>query len=358
MIFVIDYRLAASSLRGMARYCREITIKLLPILPKEWKIILYVDKNKKKDLIPNNILITELPTRNFIVGEQILIPYFLKHDQADILWSPYNTFPLLVPRKTKRIATIHDLIFMNKSNDKQTKKQAIGRIYRRLIIKLGIQKLDGCCTVSKFTYQELIKLPYQKKIALTYNCIDSFAEKVTGLSLNNHYIRNNIFFTVSGDAPSKNISMLLNWFKEHNDYKLQIAGIPNNSPLRQKCPTNVTILPPNLSDEELIKYYMTCRAFLFVSKQEGFGIPLLEAMICKCKLIISNRTSIPEIVGDNGLYINPDDPTTLTKAIYKIDKFNINEQSLQKQIKKFLFWEDSAKNLASLLETILTDTNK
>ena len=48
MIFVIDYRLAASSLRGMARYCREITIKLLPILPKEWKIILYVDKNKKK----------------------------------------------------------------------------------------------------------------------------------------------------------------------------------------------------------------------------------------------------------------------------------------------------------------------
>lgn len=350
MILAIDYRLAASSYRGMARYCREMTNALIKILPSNWEILLYVDKNKKNELLPINYKIKELPTSNFIIGEQFWLPIFLRHNKVNILWSPSNTFPLFISKHIKRVATIHDLIFMEKAENKQTQKQAIGRLYRKYIIKLGIQKLDGCCCVSNYTSNEIKKIFHLKKVIITFNCIDQFIERVK-LYTSQHALkeRGNNFFTVSGDAPSKNLEILFNWFREHKHYKLNIAGLTATSSFRRNCPENINILPPNISDNLLIEYYMTCKAFIFISKKEGFGIPLLEAMVCNCKLIISDRTSIPEIVGNNGIYVNPDSQECLTNAITNIDNHKIDESNYTEQIRKFQYWSNSAKELASLL---------
>lgn len=115
MRLVIDYRLAGYSMRGMAKYCISMTNELLKS-PRmsAFDIILYVDKKCKKELLPNSVEYRVLPTRNFVFGEQILLPYFLYRDKIDILWSPHNTFPLIKIPSVKMYATWHDLVVMDK----------------------------------------------------------------------------------------------------------------------------------------------------------------------------------------------------------------------------------------------------
>lgn len=352
MKLVIDYRLAAYSYRGMARYGKEMTTELLKILPSDWKIILYVDSKSTLHQYPSNCKIRVLPTKNYIVGEQLLIPYYLQKDKADILWSPANTFPLFPLGKVKIVATIHDLIFMAKPQEKQNIVQIVGRIYRRIVIKTGIKNLAACCTVSDFTKRELEQRFKLKNIILTYNCINKFAQFAEFQKKKKSYVRGDRFFTLSGDAPSKNLKLLLDWFSLHPNYTLDVAGVSRNSVLRKIAPKNVCILPPNLPEDKIVEFYYTCKAFLFVSKQEGFGIPLLEAMTCGCKLIVSNRTSMPEIAGKNALYVNPESINELTDAINGIDNFNLDMDKMHMQLAKYYNWMDSANNLYLLLKTL------
>ena len=72
-----------------------------------------------------------------------------------------------------------------------------------------------------------------------------------------------------------------------------------------------------VSLSELKYLYLKAKALVWPSFSEGFGIPLLEAMTVGCPIIASNRTSIPEVVGDAGLYFNPDDSANMAETIYR-----------------------------------------
>jgi alpha-1,3-rhamnosyl/mannosyltransferase len=73
-----------------------------------------------------------------------------------------------------------------------------------------------------------------------------------------------------------------------------------------------------VSEEELIALYNRASAFVFPSRYEGFGLPILEAMACGCPVICSNTTSLPEVAGDAALLIDPQDPVALAEAIATI----------------------------------------
>ena len=341
---IIDYRLAASSTRGMARYCREITSELLYILPKDVTVILYVDRTANMNL-PVGVEKRILPTNNYIIGEQWWIPFFLKKDKANIFWAPANTFPLYKVRGVRYIATIHDLIFFDKPEGKQSIVQKVGMYYRRFVVSMGIRKLDGCCSVSEYSKKRIENRFGLKDIIVTPNCISHFLKKINELKNHGEYSRSDFFFTVSGDAPSKNFEALYKWFKVRPMYKLVAAGIRKESANRKNCPSNIVILPPNVLDVELIKYYLTCKAFLFISKQEGFGIPVLEAMACGCKLILSNSTSIPEIAGDNAIYVSPEIIDELEEAIMRVESYEINSQKMKLQLDNYTDWKKSAQML-------------
>ncbi len=356
MKLVIDYRLAASSNRGMARYCREMTRELLKMLPTEWEVLLYIDRGSNQP-IPEDVKVRVLSTSDYIVGEQICIPYYLKKDKPNVFWAPSNTFPLIRVSGIDYCATIHDLIFFEKVEGPQSLKQRIGRIYRRFVLNYGIKRLKWIMTVSEFSKNALEKRFHVNDVVVTPNCIGHFADKVKKLMTENNYSRNETFFTVSGDAPSKNFKMLYEWFKEHPKYKLEAAGFPQHSVYRNDCPLNITILPPNIPDELLIEKYRTCKAFLFVSKQEGFGIPLLEAMVCHCKIIATRCTSIPEIVEDLAMLIHPNSIKELNSSILSIESFHQDESLYVQRLMKYSDWKDSAKVLFNLIMNNHYDNN-
>jgi glycosyltransferase involved in cell wall biosynthesis len=72
------------------------------------------------------------------------------------------------------------------------------------------------------------------------------------------------------------------------------------------------------SDRELAAHYRAATAFIYPSKYEGFGIPPLEAMSYGCPVVCSNAGSIPEVVGEAGIYFDPNNPEELRTALERV----------------------------------------
>lgn len=307
MVIGIDFRLANRSHRGMARYCREIVKELLILDPYN-NYVLYIDAEPKLIMTGTNYRYAKIGTTNFILGEQLYLPMHVKNDSCDIFWSPYNSFPIFLPSKTKLLVSIHDVIFLYKLPPRQSLYQKIGALYRRFLLKFFWRKIDGCFTVSKFSRTEILRyIPLSVPIEITYNCISGFAEKVRQYRKNNpDLMSKDYFFTISGDAPSKNLTTLISVFESAlKNQTLIIGGISKNSPLRRYSSDRIKFLDDGVSDSILIKTYLECKCFLFCSKYEGFGIPVIEAAICEKPIIASNATSLPEILNGCGLLIEP-----------------------------------------------------
>jgi glycosyltransferase involved in cell wall biosynthesis len=73
-----------------------------------------------------------------------------------------------------------------------------------------------------------------------------------------------------------------------------------------------------VSDEDLVGLYRAADCFVYPSRYEGFGFPPLEAMACGTAVISSNRTSLPEVVGDAGVLVDPDDVDAIERALSEL----------------------------------------
>ena len=346
MIIGIDYRLANSSNRGMARYCREIVASLI-ILDKKNKYILYFDSKLSDELRTiiertDNFSVKVISTSNYILGEQLILPLFAWIDKLDVLWCPYNTFPLFLTKKCRLIVTIHDLIFLYLPDGMETIIQKIGRLYRKACVMLGRKRIDVCLSVSQYSAEQIKNIFDLDNVHITYNCISTFYNLLNNIKPS-VLIRKNFYFTVSGDAPSKNLPFLLNLFT-HIDCHLIIAGVKKESYIRkQYIHDNIKFLDEGISDSMLIHYYLTCKAFIFPSLQEGFGIPLLEAMVCDTPIIASDRTSIPEVLGEYGILFDPTSEESLQDAMIKSNKvLCLPDDKKMQHLEKFLNWDKTA----------------
>jgi glycosyltransferase involved in cell wall biosynthesis len=73
-----------------------------------------------------------------------------------------------------------------------------------------------------------------------------------------------------------------------------------------------------ISEQEAACLYNGASVFVYPSQYEGFGIPAVEAMACGCPVIASNSSSLPEVVGDAGVLVEPNNVEALSEAIFKI----------------------------------------
>ena len=104
-------------------------------------------------------------------------------------------------------------------------------------------------------------------------------------------------------------------------------------------------------DEDMYAVIKGSRAFLFMSLNEGFGFPPLEAMQLGVPVVCSNRTSLPEVVGDAGILVDPDDYNAVAKALVEMESPEVREKYIRlgyENIDRFK-WEDRIKYYKSIL---------
>lgn len=347
----IDFRLANASHRGMARYCREIVRKLLKIDRSNY-YILFIDREPGIQLEnTNNYRFRYVQTRNFILGEQIIMPILLYKEKCDVFWSPYNTFPMCIPSRTKLAVTIHDLIYLYRMPHGIKLYQRIGMLYRRFVVKHFFHRINLCFTVSRFSRREIYRyLDSRMEAVVTYNCVETFVKLLDNIVPSKDFLCENYFFTLSGDAPSKNLNTLLNVFERYfPDQKLIVAGVSGQSNFRKRQSKQIQILDEGISDDLLVQYYLGCRCFLFCSKFEGFGIPVIEAAICGKPIIASNTTSIPEILNGKGWLVEPTEESIRDAISDFLQGDKTMDCDYAESIKKFADWTMTAETVLDSL---------
>ncbi len=336
----IDVYAALHSPRGMGNYVINF-LKHIAQIDNGNKYILYGDIDDINDVLPkqNNFIFKKLNAKGLFHYEQFVLPKQAKKDNIDILHSPANTSPIFLDKNIKRFLTLHDVIFLKIEIPlPKNKRQLIGRLYYILTTLLNTHKAKVIFTPTEFSKNDIattLKIN-KEKIVITPNGHEHFnIENATSIEeLKQKYdIYNNYFFTLGGEAPSKNSEILLKIFAENKDINLVFAGIRNleNSILynRYKNCKNIKFVP-YIEQFDLVGIYKNAQAFIFPSLYEGFGIPLLEAMKCNCPIICSNASCIPEVAGEAALYFNPKNEEEIVSIIKNYQQvFNLDKVKLQ-----------------------------
>lgn len=318
----VDLRtLAQEEKTGVPQYIKNLFGAILKI-DKENEYCFFLSGLKEVSLDflkQNNSKIIKLKIPNKIFNQLILLFNWPKIDKliggCDIFFSPHFLYSPL-SNKTKKILVIHDLSFLY-LNSFYTFRQKLW--HKRMMISRQIKGAQRIIAISKSTKNDILKFfgkELDNKIKVIYHGVNhSFFKK---LDLKNKELKN---FKKIHSLPQSYILYLgpLNWRKNitslieafiilkrnYKNLNLLICGskeIPGA--LEFPCPKGVYIYP-NIKDEERPFFYSLAKIFIYPSYFEGFGLPLIEAMSSKLPIITAKNSSIPEVVGDSAIFIDP-----------------------------------------------------
>jgi len=282
-----------------------------------------------------------------VLWEYFIFPFKLKKLKIDILHSPNYITPLL-KLGFKIILTIHDLTFLLFPEKYTiTKRWLFGKM-----IPISIKMSDKIVAVSKNTKKDILKFfnISDDKILVTYESYPDYYNYSIDRSrakdiLKKYGIERNFILYVGMIEPRKNIISLLKAFVELDkdlELDLVIVGkkgwyfkeiekyMENTVNLRLK---NKIIFTGYIPEHELKYFYRLALMFVYPTLYEGFGLPPLQAMACGTPVITSNISSLPEVVGNAAIKINPDDLGELKNSIKCLYK---NEEKRGELIKKGL----------------------
>lgn len=178
-------------------------------------------------------------------------------------------------------------------------------------------------------------------------------------------IEGKYIFSLCSLGKRKNLEYgIRNFFKfieKHNiqDLKLVLGGSvwhkfkPLLHKLKNEYDSSKLIFTGYLEEKELPKYYSNALCFIYPSLYEGFGLPVLEAMQCGCPVITSNVSSLPEVVGDSGILVNPYKDDEMISAYEKMffDE-NFRNLCVKKGLEraKSFSWEKCASEIIEFVD--------
>jgi glycosyltransferase involved in cell wall biosynthesis len=383
MIIGIDARLAVNKPRGMGKYILNL-LQSLEILDKKNNYILYIDKPDFNNVLPqtHNFRVKKLFPANYLLWEQLVLPRQAIKDGIDILHCTANTSPVFLNKSTKLIVTIHDVMYLKDSAllpNSNVMYQRLGSVYRSVIVTKTIRNANKIITVSNFSKSDILyHFPslQQKSIVTTYEAADA-AFRILDSEYSSKIIKNRFnlagkyLLTLGGTDPRKNTKLVIQAFSnlkqtKNIDEKLVIVGIPNwkqsefyHLACSLQCENNV-IFTDYVTQEELVCLYNCATLFLYPSLYEGFGIPPLESMVCGTPVITSNTTSIPEIVGDAALQIDPNSQEELEAAVYKLlVDHSLRDNLIQRGLAraKQFSWRRMAEETLDVYKSIIAHDN-
>jgi glycosyltransferase involved in cell wall biosynthesis len=245
---------------------------------------------------------------------------------GDLLHCPHYNVPYFY--KSRMVVTIHDLTHLAQRDFVPSRP---AYYYARFMLKAAAQHARQVITVSEFSRKcicETLDVAPGKVHAISYGIPKRMYPNgsvnmslVEQLGITKPYV-----LFVGALKPHKNVQALLRVFPLlpeaiQNSYQMVIAGKPDSCypallQLARKLSLSDRVLfTGHVTDEELRALYSGAKVFVLPSLNEGYGLPVLEAMAYGLPVIVSNTTSLPEVAGDAGVLVDPRDDRGMAMAL-------------------------------------------
>lgn len=267
--------------------------------------------------------------------------------------------------KAKKIITAHDFAIFQTQNQipGYTSQKYKNKVYSKM--KSIVKKIDAIVSVSEATKRDFLEIFDfdENKIFVTPLAPVINTEKTVSTQVLSKYnlLPENYLLFVGTVSIRKNILNILDAFKKsklHQDYKLVLAGTLSmgNEKILEKIDklklTNQVIVTGYLSDDSVIELYQNAKAFLFPTYYEGFGIPILEAMLAKTPVLIGNLGAAPEVAAGFAEVCDPFSVDSIASSLKKIVNAPKNIQFAYEYARKFS-WLKTAQKTVDVYKKIL-----
>lgn len=325
-----------------------------------------IDISFSKKFKINNI--NEKISSNF--WDQVNVPNILNNKNIQLYHVPQNGVGIPLDKICPFVITLHDVIPYKMP---ETVSDRYLHIFNEELPSI-VSLCDGIITVSNFSKDDIAKafnFP-ANKIYVTYlaaeNIYKPLNKKISKEIIKNNYgITGDFILYVGGFSPRKNIIGLLQAFekllsKTKKDLKLVIAGTKGKSYENYKsCAEklhieNKVIFPGFIPVNYMPYLYNSAELFVYLSLYEGFGLPPIEAMACGIPVVASNVTSLPEILKDCTLLVNPKDEDKISNTLYR----GLTDNKLRREliykglsINQKLTWENTAASTLTAYKKII-----
>ncbi|HID86012.1 MAG TPA: glycosyltransferase family 1 protein [Anaerolineae bacterium] len=324
----IDARMAYYTQAGIGQYIRRLIEGLAKIHPQE-ELVLLQSRKDEALIRQGRFRRRSLWTPSHHRLEQWLLPLEIAMAGLDILHSPDFIPPFR--RNCRSVITIHDLAFLLYPHF-LTRESA--RYYGQ--IDQAVRRTDHIIAVSESTKRDTVSLlgVSEKKITVIHEAANPLFRPVEDPEplrrvRDKYGLPEAFILFVSTIEPRKNLPTLLRAFRlllnQHGPLaKLAVVGKQGwlfeevHATVEELNLGQDVLFLGRVPSEDLVLLYNAARLHVHPSYYEGFGLPPLEAMICGTPTIVSNVASLPEVVGDAGLLVDPNDVEGWAAAIRRL----------------------------------------
>lgn len=359
--------LLKNKLDGIGWYTYQ-TLKRITTSHPEHEFILLFDRKFDDDFIfSDNItpVVIRPPSRHpflWIIWFEWSVRRIIKKIKPDLFVS-MDGF-LCLSTDIPSVVIIHDLSFLHRPKD----LPLFNSLYYRFFFPRFAEKAVFLGTVSEYSKNDIINSLGidDGRIVVVYNGAHELykpvSEEIKSMTREKYTNGSPYFIFVGSIHPRKNLVNLLKAFgifrSEMSDFKLIIVGQKLfRVPGLYRTHSNMVnkhdvIFTGRMGQEELPLLMASAEALVYIPFFEGFGIPLVEAMYSEIPILASDRTAVPEIVGDAALITNPYDIEDIAKKMVRIVKdYPLRKRLIDagKERRKLYNWDLSAEKLWLLI---------
>lgn len=300
---------------------------------------------------------------------RIALPVYLfgAKQKPDVFYSPTHYSPWFSP--VKKVVTVFDLAYLRFPEMFEQKD-----LYQLTNwTKHSIQTAAKIITISHSSKKDIVKY-YKKEQKDIVVCYPGYNDEVfhqvndqpkIDQTLMKYHIKGDYLVFIGTVQPRKNLKRLIQSFVKIDNLKLVVVGKTTGEGRQAWQFEEILELPKRLeiedkviftgfvSNQDMLYLLNGAKAFVLPSLWEGFGIPVVDAMACGKPVIVSDVSSLPEVAGSAGLYVNPESIDQIEQSIRLIsnDKklhLKLSKNALE-QVKKFS-WKKMAKQVIEVLE--------
>lgn len=375
MRIAIDYSAGIRQGAGIGTYVRNLVSAMLAQDAQNQYVLLTSGRATAEHPFPTAPNVTG---RGFLIPDRYLnilwyrwrvpLSATLFSGSVDIYHGPDFVLPPL-SKKVRKVVTIHDLAFLEHPEYAVPSLAA----YLKKVVPESVARAEVVATVSHEVSRTLIQ-HFQtpaEKLTVIPNGVAPHFRRITdpillGATQHKFDLKHPLVLGVGTLEPRKNHSGLIRAFhqaqqKKNGPAMLAIAG--GEGWLYEETRQLVTDLKLDkkvrflgrVTAHELITLYSMADIFAFPSFFEGFGIPPLEAMACGTPVITSNTSSLPEVVGDAALLVNPHDTDALAAAIARL----LTDEQLREELRQKGYqqaarytWANSARKMLAVYDKL------